>query len=81
MKRRRFITPLRSAAAVWPITARAQQRVRRIGVLMPAAADDRNAKDRLAALLQGLQQSAWSVGHNVRIEYRSSASDGQTTSA
>jgi putative tryptophan/tyrosine transport system substrate-binding protein len=81
MKRRRFVTPLRNAAAVWPITARAQQPVRWIGVLMAAAADDRNAQDHLAALLQGLQQSAWSVGHNVRIEYRWSASDGQTTSA
>ena len=49
--------------------------MRRIGVLMPAAADDRDAQDRVAAFLQGLQQSGWSVGRNVRIEYRWSASD------
>jgi hypothetical protein len=63
MKRREFITLLASAAA-WPLAARAQQRegMRRIGVLMPAAADDRDAQDRLAAFLQGLQQSGWSVG-------------------
>src|SRR5215475_10730166 len=75
MRRREFITLLGGAAA-WPVAARAQgERVRRIGVLMPAAADDRDAQDRLAAFLQGLQQSGWSVGRNVRIEYSWTSSD------
>jgi len=76
IKRREFITLLSGAAAAWPLAARAQgDRVRRIGVLMPAAADDRDAQDRLAAFLQGLQQSGWSVGRNVRIEYSWTSSD------
>ena len=76
-RRREFIAALGGAAAAWPLAARAQQRdrMRRIGVLMPAAADDRDAQDRVAAFLQGLQQSGWSVGRNVRIEYRWSTSD------
>ena len=61
MKRREFITLLGGAAAAWPLAARAQQgeRMRRIGVLMPYAADDPEVQARLAAFLQGLQQLGW----------------------
>ena len=69
--RREVITGLGSAAA-WPLAARAQQteRVRRIGVLMSLAVQDTVAQVRYAAFLQGLQQSGWEVGRNVRIETR-----------
>jgi putative tryptophan/tyrosine transport system substrate-binding protein len=72
VKRRDFITLLGGAAAAWPLAARAQQRksMRRIGVLMPYAANDPQAQARNAAFLQGLQQSGWSVGNNVQIDYR-----------
>jgi putative tryptophan/tyrosine transport system substrate-binding protein len=71
MKRREFITLLGGAAA-WPLAARAQQgeRVRRIGVLMPATADDAEFQTRVGAFLEGLQQSGWTIGQNVRIDSR-----------
>ena len=71
MKRREFITLLGGAAA-WPLAARAQkgERVRRISVLLPAAADDVEAQTRVGAFLQGLQQSGWSLGRDVRIDTR-----------
>jgi putative ABC transport system substrate-binding protein len=72
MRRRDFITLLGGAAAAWPIAARAQQaaRVRRIGVFFPSAANDPAQMSQIAALLQGLQESGWTDGRNVRIEFR-----------
>jgi putative ABC transport system substrate-binding protein len=74
MKRREFISLLGGAAAVplVPLTARTQQpdRVRRIGVLLPAAADDSEYQARLAAFLQGLAQLGWTDGRNLRIDTR-----------
>ena len=72
IKRREFITLLGGAAAAWPLAARAQQaeRMRRIGVLMAAAADDPEGQARIAAFLQGLQQLGWTDGRNMRIDTR-----------
>src|SRR5215467_8391483 len=44
--------------------------MRRVGVLLPAAPDDAEFQTRLAAFHQGLQQSGWTIGRNVRIETR-----------
>jgi ABC-type uncharacterized transport system substrate-binding protein len=76
MKRREFISLLGGAAA-WPLAARGQQpeRVRRIGVLMPAAADDPVFQDRVGAFLQGLERSGWTIGRNVRIDTRWAGAD------
>jgi putative ABC transport system substrate-binding protein len=72
MQRRDFITLLGGAAATWPLVAHAQQpaRMRRIGVLLPAAADDAEFQAWVGAFQQGLQQSGWAIGRNVRIETR-----------
>jgi hypothetical protein len=70
VKRREFITLLGGAVA-WPIATPAQpERVRRIGVLLPASANDNAFQDRIGAFLQGLQQSGWTIGGNVRIDTR-----------
>src|SRR5262249_3224794 len=80
LRRRDFITLLGGAAIAWPLAARAQQgeRMRRIGVLMTTAADDPEGQARIAAFLQGLQQSGWTVGGNVRIDIRYGADNAAT---
>jgi putative ABC transport system substrate-binding protein len=72
MRRREFITFLGGAAVGWPLAAGAQQseRVRRIGVLLPATADDTHYQIWLGAFLQGLSQSGWNIGQNVQIDIR-----------
>src|SRR5215469_18233805 len=70
MRRREFIRLLGGAVAAWPLMARAQQRMKRIGVLMVLPADDPETQARLAAFAQGLQQLGWTVGQNVRVDYR-----------
>jgi putative ABC transport system substrate-binding protein len=69
MKRRDFIT-LFGGAAAWPLAARAQQGVRRIGIMMNLPADDSEGQARVAAFLQGLQETGWVVGHNAQIDIR-----------
>src|SRR5215472_3832318 len=71
LKRRDFITLLGGAAA-WPLASRAQQteRMRRIGVLLPAAADDPVFQAWVGAFLQGLALSGWTLGRNVRLDTR-----------
>ena len=71
MRRREFITLLGGAAAR-PLAARAQQaeRVRRIGILLPAAADDAVFQTWVGAFLQGLAVLGWTIGRNVRIDTR-----------
>ena len=76
MTRRAFITLLAGAAA-WPLAAGAQQpeRIRRVGVLMNLTADDPEAPGRVAAFAQGLGELGWTIGRNVRIDYRWGAND------
>jgi putative ABC transport system substrate-binding protein len=72
MMRRAFITLLGGAAAAWPLAVRAQQgeRMRRIGVLMPAAANDPEFQARMRAFQQRLEESGWSIGRNIQLDMR-----------
>ena len=72
MRRREFITLFGGAAALWPLPARAQQaeRMRRVGVLLPAAADDQAWQAWVGAFLQALGELGWTIGRNVRIDTR-----------
>jgi len=71
IRRREFITLLGGAAG-WPVAARAQQRerMRRVGVLLPATADDAVFQTRMAAFLQALALLGWIVGRNLNIDIR-----------
>jgi putative ABC transport system substrate-binding protein len=67
--RREFITLLGGMAA-WPLGARAQQPVRRIGVLMGYAENDLEAQAWIAGFVEALKNRGWIDGSNVQIESR-----------
>jgi len=69
MRRRDFIT-LVGAAATWPFAARAQQgeRMRRIGVILPAVENDPEFQAWVSAFVQALQGLGWIIGRNVQID-------------
>jgi ABC-type uncharacterized transport system substrate-binding protein len=71
MKRREFITLLGGAGA-WPLVARAQQseRVRRVGVLQTPSESDPQTQTRVEAFEQALRRLGWTIGDNLRIDYR-----------
>ncbi len=76
MRRREFITLLGGVAA-WPFVARAQQpdQMRRILVLQTLAVDDPETVVRQGAFEHALQALGWTVGRNIRIDYRSASGD------
>ena len=61
--------------------ARAQQaeRVRRIGVLMTLAADDPESRPAMRHCCKASQELGWTVGRNMRIDYRWGAGDASAT--
>src|SRR5262249_39940565 len=84
MRRREFITLLGGAAASyascyasWPLAVRAQERMRRVGVLSNPGPDDAEMQGRTGALAQGLQEWGWTVGRNLQIDYRWSNGDAE----
>jgi putative tryptophan/tyrosine transport system substrate-binding protein len=71
IKRREFVALLGGAAA-WPLAARAQQgeRIRRVGIILPAASDDPAFQAWVGAFLQTLALLGWTIGRNVHIDTR-----------
>jgi putative tryptophan/tyrosine transport system substrate-binding protein len=69
MNRRDFITSLGSAAAAWPLAARAQQpAVPLVGYLHFGSSAE--SRDRVAAFHRGLKELGFEEGRNIAIEYR-----------
>jgi putative tryptophan/tyrosine transport system substrate-binding protein len=77
MKRRDFITLLGSTAVAWPrvVVAQQPQKVRHIGAMINRSAGDPEATDGIAAFSQGLGELGWTIGGNVRIEFRFGVGD------
>jgi len=68
--RRRDFFGLFGGAAAWPLGARAQERVRRVGVLTGGSENDPDTQARLAGFRQGLEALGWTMGRNLNVEYR-----------
>jgi putative tryptophan/tyrosine transport system substrate-binding protein len=75
MRRRDFVKAIAGSAAGWPLSARAQQPKRRIGLLMSTSEDDPEGQARVQAFLNGLQQLGWTDGRNVHVDTRWTAGD------
>jgi putative tryptophan/tyrosine transport system substrate-binding protein len=75
MRRREFIALLGGAAVALPVRAYAQQagRMRRIGVLLPYAENDPEAKSHLSAFTLVLKRLGWAEDRNIRIDTRFAA--------
>src|SRR5262245_65808697 len=74
LRRRQFITLLGGAAAAWPLAARAQQRARRVGVLI-GTGNDLQSQFWLSAFRRRLQELGWPDGRDLQIDVRWGSAD------
>src|SRR5262245_5785100 len=80
MRRRQIIRFFVAVVAAWPLAGQAQpgERMRGVGILLPATADDLDYQALVAAFLQALGQLGWIVGRNIRIDTRWATADAAT---
>src|SRR6516162_10883315 len=69
MRRRGLMIFLAGAMAAWPLAARAQQKAMPVIGYLNGTTPEANAAP-LAAFHQGLGESGWFEGQNLKIEYR-----------
>jgi putative tryptophan/tyrosine transport system substrate-binding protein len=69
MRRRELITLLGSAAATWPLMARAQQteRLRTVGILL-GSTDNPEMRRLLGAFMESFKALGWTENRNVRFD-------------
>ena len=79
MRRRKFIT-LVGGLLTWPGVVRAEQieKIRRLAVLMPFPETDPEIQRWLTAFMEGLRQSGWIEGGNIRMDTHWTAPDAAT---
>jgi putative ABC transport system substrate-binding protein len=76
MRRRDFLGALGGTAAAWPAVVQAQQeRIRRIGVLIPYPESDGEAQMQYDAFRVALRNLGWQNDSNIRIEARWTGGD------
>jgi putative ABC transport system substrate-binding protein len=76
LKRRDFITLIGGAAA-WPMAARAQEPMRRIGILRGDAETDVIGRRNIGVFRERLGELGWTQGRNITIDYRWAAGDAR----
>jgi len=79
--RRQFISAIGAATVAWPLTLRAQQGVKRVGVLMLETEGSSDTNARVALLETTLKELGWTPGLNLQIDYRWGMGDIERTRA
>jgi ABC-type uncharacterized transport system substrate-binding protein len=79
MRRRDLLKLVGLIALLWPVPSFAQPLLsaRRVGVLTYLKENDPQSKIYLDAFVQALQELGWSVGRNLRVDYRWTGSDAE----
>jgi putative ABC transport system substrate-binding protein len=83
MHRRSFLTLLGTAAAAWPLAAKAQQRnvIKRIGSLSMTGEEDPLAQTRNRAFLEAMSKLGWKEGTNLQVDFRAYSTPGNVRRA